>query len=107
MRPCEGNADDGDGEDEREQQVNERKPPSRQDQPHQIADRAQDTRADVATAILVFTRYRLEPEWEQRVDADVEGGLGPGNADDGNGHDYNGNTPPDGGPEASEHQPEH
>src|SRR5262245_10828871 len=107
MRPREGNADDGDCEDNREQEVNEREPPTGQDQPHHISYGPQHAGPDITATEVLITRHRLEPERQQGVDADIEGGLRPWDADDGDSHDDGGDTPSDGRPQASEHHPEH
>ena len=50
MRPGEGQADDGDGVAQREEKMAERQPPAGEDEPNDVAERAERTGAEILAA---------------------------------------------------------
>ena len=58
MRPGEGQADDRDGEAQREEEMPEREPPAGENEPDDVAKRAKRTGAEILVAGISGARYR-------------------------------------------------
>src|SRR6202035_1742964 len=106
MRPGEGNADDGHRKNDRGDEMAKRQPPARQHQPDQIADQPERPGADIGAAGEAVAAHRLLAERQQRIGRDIERGLRPGQADDGDAHDEAGAHPAKRHPQAAEDNPE-
>src|SRR5712671_5605736 len=87
MRPCERNANDGYSQSDRCDDVPERKPPSRQQQPDHVSDQAQRSGADVGATGEAVAAHGLLTERQQSINGDIERGSCPREADNGDGHD--------------------
>ena len=62
MRPGEGDADNGDGEQHRREEVRERQPPAGQDEPQDIAENPKWSSADVLAASIFSAGHCLLAE---------------------------------------------
>src|SRR5271154_7236449 len=72
MRPGEGNADDGEGQQNSGDHMAEREPPACQHQPDDITEKAERSGAGIVTAKMVGARYGLAAERKERIGGDVE-----------------------------------
>src|SRR5262249_45987691 len=97
---------DGQGEQDRRDEVAERQPPSGEKQPHDVTDHPQRAGADIFAAEIFATRYGLVAERQQRVGGDAERGSCPGQADNGDRHDNGGDDPAERHPQAAENDPQ-
>src|SRR3984893_2723626 len=62
MRPREREADDGDGQENRGDDVSEREPPAGENQPNEVADHAERAGADIVAAGDGGARHHLLPK---------------------------------------------
>src|SRR5258708_22368113 len=106
MRPGEGNANDRHRENDRGDEMPERKPPAREHEPDQIADYPERSGADIALAGHFVAAHRPRTEWQQGIDGDIEGRPRPRQADDGDGHDDGRDQPAERHPGAADENPE-
>jgi hypothetical protein len=84
----------------------ERQPPAGEHKPHDIADLAEESGAEVIGAEILGARNGFAAERQQRVGGDVEGGARPRDADDGDGHDDGGDGPGERHPDAAKDEPQ-
>ena len=106
MRPGKGDADDRHRENDRGDEVAERKPPAGEQQPDQIADHAERPGADILHARDLIASHRPRTERQQCVNRDIERRPRPGDADDGDRHDDRGDQPAERHPGAANENPQ-
>ena len=105
MRPGKGDADDGDGEAHGKDEMRDRQPPPRQNEPNDVAEKAQRTGAEILLAGEARARHGGGAEGQECIERDVEGGARPGQADDGDCHQHARDHPADGHPQAAGQHP--